>query len=563
MGFFYAVLYAIIILRFSLGGHMKKTFFVLMMMTFVIFLSACNKESIKEPLNFNLIAVKDGKYGVINQDGEEVLPFTYGKLSNVSNDGVMIHQYGNQLFELINIQGEVIHTNIRELEPLYDRSFKNSTHATPYAFKGIKDYYMTIFDSHGQVFMKETESVYVYHQKLYSEHGRFELNDVSKELVNQYQKVYQTSDNTYFTFINHRAYLLDAQGNIIKEHEQAVLHPGEYIVTIYDMNGGFIYDNEGHLLYENVELEAIDIVEDTNYIIIEESGLFGLLNIEGERILDSQFLDIQIKNNLIVAQSFTGGFDLYHDSTLLNHVNNFNFQHNFGYANNVYLFYNVLDGKYYYYEGNQIVAGPYDLAYPFNEMGITRITEESGAMVLVNTDFEVVNQTYPFYYPFGNYFLVRSHMEGQENTYGFIDSDMNIVVPIENQIEDIYSIFNDFIYMQVVGEDYLEFYIINQNKNLQRILDLSLEELMKYEYIFDVYYDHMNPVVPTYYGLFYNNFLSYFNSHMNEGYQVVDFVHHDFLIATYEGKYGVLNSKHEVVIPFEYDWIIANSYEYF
>jgi hypothetical protein len=521
-----------------------------------MFFNACKKDSKEEPLSFNLIAVKDGKYGVINQDGNEILPFAYEYLSNMSIEGVMIHEYQDDLFELINIHGEVIETNLKELKPVHTWGGEPTS-----AYKGIKDYQWTIFDTQGQFFMYQAKSSYTHRQKFYSDKGFFSLNQVSKELVKTHQEIYQTSEDVYFTHTVNTTSVIDRHGQILYAYNFTELSRREHINFIYGNDGGHIFDKGGRLIYESNHLSFVSEVEGSDYLIIVESGLYGVINKDGERILNSDFLDIRIENHLIVAQSFTGGFDLYHDKAFLDHVNHFDFDKSYGYSNGVYLYYNVLDHKYYYYKNRQIIDGPHQSAYPFNDFGIALYKEASGAYVLVNTAFEVVNQTYRSYHPFGNYFIVQSHIEGHEDEYGIIDSDMNVVVPVQYYIDDITTLMSNFVVLEIElysYDSYKEYYFIDQHGKIKRALDLSIEELMLYEFMFFDYYFDLMPLTPTVYERFFHNFLLYYSRNIPDGYQIVDFVHKDFLITVHEEKYGVLNSNFEVIIPFEYDNIITD-----
>jgi hypothetical protein len=566
MGFYYAVFYAIIILRFSLGGHMKKTFFVLMMMTFVIFLLACkdNKET-QEKVLFNLVATKDDNYGVINQDGEEVLPFTYKELSTPSKDGVMVHRYQNGLYQLINLEGEVIASSFSDLEPIYDQSIKGYTHRTPYAFYGVKNSKASLYDSKGEHFMDTDLFVGVYNQKIYlMQKGYFSLNDVSKELVKEYESIYQLSDDAYFTLKESTTYILDSNGDIEREFPNSTMVVMQNFVKITSGSLKYLFDFYGNE-FNNYSYHEAYQIQGTDYILIRKNEKFGVIDLEGNFIVPFDYADIDYKNNLFIAKMKTGFntnhyiFYIYNKDTLLKTLHKYASGRCYGYGNGVYVTYlyhldaalhNLVSEGCYYFNEDNMVGGPYKNALPFNEKGFAAIETELGVKGIINDEFELVDSSYRTYEPFGNYFLVQSKEEDNMYQWGILDHNLDLVVPVKYELLFNYLFpFKNLIALLDEETMITHYYVIDDEGKLQYLYDLSFEDAVSYFYELVDY---------SYEDDYIGNLIKIRSEDLPEGYEIKDIIAKDYMITTKDGKYGVIDQNYDIVIPFEYDMIKGN-----
>jgi hypothetical protein len=534
---------------------MKKAFYIVLLISFLTVLFACkdNKET-QEKVLFNLVATKDDNYGVINQDGEEVLPFTYKELSNPSKDGVMVHRYQNGLYQLINLEGEVIASSFSDLEPLYDQSIKGYTHRTPYAFYGVKNSVASLYDSKGEYFMDNEYHVGVYDQRIFTQKGYFRLNEVSKELVDEYELIYQLSDNAYFALKESTIYVLDSLGEIEYDYPNSTMVTMQNFVKITSSSFISLFDFDGQLITNHTSLKNAYQIQDTDYILINYRDKFGVIDLEGNEIIPSDYVEVEYQNNLFVAKKDMGfnffSYDVYYKNTLQNTFEIFSSQRTYGYGFGRYVIYDSIKRGYYYYQENEEIGGPFKSAEPFNSKGFAQIQTTEDINGIINDEFEIVDSTYRTYAPFGDLFLVQSKEGDNMYQWGILDQNLDLVVEVTYELLFNYLFpFTNLIALLDEETTITHFYVIDDEGKLQYLYDLSFEDAVLYIYEL-VNYSYEDDYV--------GNLIKIRSEDLPEGYEIKDIIAKDYMISTKDGKYGVLDQNYEVVIPFEYDMIKGN-----
>ncbi|TNF07809.1 MAG: hypothetical protein EP317_04135 [Bacillota bacterium] len=534
---------------------MKKAIYLVFLLSLITLLFACkDNKKVDEDLNFHLIAVKDEKYGIIDQDGNEVLPFEYKSLSNVSLDGVMVHAYFNNLYELLNLEGESIVSSFTELIPLYDKSMEYYTHPTPYAFYGTKSGVASLYDSKGQHFMDIDSPVYVHDQRIFSLKGYFNLNDVSKELIDNYETIYQFSDEAYFALKESTVYVLNSNGEVEYDYPNSTMSVMQNFIKISNVSLLTLFDYDGKKITKNPNLKNAYQIQDTDYILIYEREKFGVIDLEGNIIVPSDYIDIDYNKNMFRAKKDLGfqryNFDFYHEGVILNTLDLYASGRYYGYGHGSYVAYNDTLEGYYYYQDDQIIGGPYNTVEPFNEKGFAAIRTTAGLNGIINEEFEIVDSTYRTYTPFYNVFIVQSKSGENNYKWGILDENLDLAVPVKYELLFSYLYpFTNLIALLDEETAITHYYVIDDEGELKYLYDLSFEDAISY----------VNELVNfSYEDDYVGNLMKMKTQDLPEGYEIIDIVAKDYIIATLDGKYGVLNSQFEVVIPFDYDIIIGN-----
>jgi hypothetical protein len=521
----------------------------------VFLLAGCKDDNVTdEKIEFHLVAMKDGNYGVINQEGDVILPFSYKELSNPSKDGLMVHRYQNGLYELINVEGETIMSSFSNLIPIYDQSLKGYTHPTPYAFYGVKNDESSLYDSKGQHFMDIDSPVYVFEQRVFSTKGFFELNDVSKEFVNEYDSIYQFSDEAYFTSKESTIFVLNRDGEVTYDYPDSTMVMMQNFIKITTISYIALFDYDGQMITSHTSLKNAYQIQDTDYILINYRDKFGVIDIEGNEIIPNDYVEIEYKNDLFVAKKHMGfdfySYDVYHKDTLQNTFEIFSYQRTYGYGNENYVVYDSIRRGYYYYHENEEIGGPFKGAAPFNDKGYAAIVTNDDYMAIIDDHFEIIDSTYRLYMPFGNHFIVKSKSGVNLYQWGILDENLDLVVPTRYELLfDLLLPNTNMIALQEEETMITHFYVIDEEGVLHNLYDLSFDDAVSY------FNEHVNF---NYEDDYIDNLIKIRTANLPQGYEIIDIVAKDYMIATLDGKYGVIDDTYEIIIPFEYDLIIGN-----
>jgi hypothetical protein len=99
-------------------------------------------------------------------------------------------------------------------------------------------------------------------------------------------------------------------------------------------------------------------------------------------------------------------------------------------------------------------------------------------------------------------------------------------------------------------EDIMHYYVVSDEEELLYLYDLPFQEAVSY----------VNEIASfSYEDLYVANLIKLKEIDLPNGYEIVDIIAKDYMIATKDGKYGVFNSDFEIIVPFEYDMIYANN----
>ena len=504
-----------------------------------------SRPTLIDDVTFYLTAQKNEKYGVINQDGDEILAFNYHFLSQVTEDGVMMHQSKDEMYEIIDINGEVLHSGFEYLYPMIDRSVEGELFAKVSAFYGYKDDIYWLIDSKGDVF--STSETFTYHHVsndfVTCSRYQVQLSSISKELIESYQYVRQTKENVYFVINEDTFTIYDDKGDLIISYDDVTSSVFLDIAMINHEGRSYIINEFGHVIFDETGIIDYHVDYESNLIIIMKEHQKGLYRRDGYELLEMKYDDILlIRDDFYIAQ-LGQDFEIYYKNHLINTVENLTASlpyHHMG-DDEIYLLLHN-DNLIYYYQGNQVLSQGYIEASLFNDSGyaVVKLTDHQSA--IINRDFEIVHQEFSYYRPAINYFIVKN----DEDLMGVINHEGEVILPIQyDQVFQLESFFYTISnYIEYGFSHLVDFYMLNQQEELIPINDLSFDVIR----LFD---DNASRY-------FFGNLIYFYNQYhtfeaIEDVIYVVEFIHEDYIIAYCNHKFGAINASGEVIIPFIYD----------
>ena len=534
---------------------MKKTVLIILMICFSALLFSCNNNQNVIKVNY-LVAVQNGKYGVIDATGQEILPFDYHYLSSVSKEGVMVHQLVDDSYELINIDKQVLASGFDSLLPIIDPYVLDESRLLPMGFTGVKNGERYIYDSQGEFFSQSSSHFMMYTLGyLETMQYRVKINHVSKTIVNHYDWAYQTADDVYYARKDGVSYIVNAHGQVIASHDNVTFtmsHLDSYIVI--NTTHIYVYNSRGTLIY--IDTDDVSVYPQSsphflnNYFTVLKNNQYGLMDEDGNFLINLEYDEISYKNEQFVIASKDGYDEIYYQFSKINTVQGINKM--YGMQESIYddryiLVYTANDYAYYY-KGNQEIGGPYLRAYAFNELGYAVVQLLSEAYAIIDMNFQVVHQVYDDYQPFGNYFVVQQGVFPDPRLYGLIDHAGNFILPVEN--EQI-NIVNDTLQIKkfINTSSQLLMYIIDDHQTLRLLTDFTLTEL--------THHISQNRLAG-----FINNIIPYYFDHLSlvypqVTYDILGLISDQRLIVMHNGKVGVVDEVGNIIIPFDYEAILG------
>lgn len=316
---------------------------------------------------------KDGKYGIIDFNGKEITKPIYEEIRNMPyREGELIVKKDGK-YGVININGGKL------LDFKYDYITGDNYYSKEKEYS-LDGYIVGINNSEGKM------------QYGYLDSKRNELLDINFDRIYRMNNV-EDDENIY----------------IIAEKESKIQ----------------LYKNN-KLLLDN-DYQAIKYNEDSKLLILQKDNKYGVTDLNGKQILNTEYDQIQIPGNYIIA-SKSGNMETYNIS---------------GEKQENSLYSNIINTS----NENYKITVDYN-----NKYGVMTKDEQP-----------IIPNQYNFIqYLYDNYFIVGSE-NGQA---GIINDKAEIVVPIEYEI--IQKLENSDI-VQAVHNDVLELY----NKQMEKIVEMQ------------------------------------------------------------------------------------------
>lgn len=281
---------------------MKRIVITLLALFMIFNISGCIKKiDSNEGINLYPAFKMDEKsklWGYINDSGEFVIEPKYDAAFDFSEEGfAQIHRYNS--VGLVNDKGEEI------LQPKYKEIF-NHKNGYIVAHDGRVFH---VFNYEGKEQFVSNEYMYIgpYSEGLFavgmlSDNGNLIIGYADKSgkrvIEPKFIRAYDFFEKKTVVMANdHMHYIIDLEGNIIKELEYNLVVPSEDRQTYLIGNNNDLFgylNNEGDILIEPKFNDA-QLFEDGNAIVgikNEESILYGVINLNGEYIIEPKYATI-------------------------------------------------------------------------------------------------------------------------------------------------------------------------------------------------------------------------------------------------------------------------------
>ena len=560
------------------GGFMKRFIYIMLLSCFFVLITACNADQtieteidtnveteidtnieteiitiietpseMTEPYDFFLSARVQNQYGVINQRGDVILPFIYHWLSHVSLDGVMIHKNVDDIYEIINVHGDVLHTGFSFLKTVVDYAIDKDILAHVVAFYGYKDGLYWLIDAKGDVF--STSDHYMFHGVfdglIHTEHYSITLNSVTKDLVHRYDIVRQTKQGIYYAYTDDTFSIYDQEGILMDTYEHTDVYVFFGVAHIYIEDEVFIFNDDGELIVNRNDIVDVYMEYGLDLIIVKTHHKQGLYNRDGTLLLDVIYDEIALYANDFYIARIGNDFEIYHMNLHINTIQGINlgnFYNQMGY-DGIYIIHHQ-DLRYYYYRGHERKGEGYLIAYAFNELGYATVIMQNYQGAIINSAFEIVHEAYESYTPASIYFIVSN----EEERVGVINHLGEVIIPFDYEML-FYN--NSFFFGVLIEPDYetgnpYDFFVMNPDYEIIHITDIS--------------FDVMRTIDQEILQLFYVQISQFYYQYSNQNFldeviYVIEIVRNNYYIAYKDGKMGAVNSDGDIIIPFIYDFI--------
>ncbi len=381
---------------------------------------------------------KDGKYGIIDFNGKEITKPIYEEIRNMPyREGELIVKKDGK-YGVININGGKL------LDFKYDYITGDNYYSKEKEYS-LDGYIVGINNSEGKM------------QYGYLDSKRNELLDINFDRIYRMNNV-EDDENIY----------------IIAEKESKIQ----------------LYKNN-KLLLDN-DYQAIKYNEDSKLLILQKDNKYGVTDLNGKQILNTEYDQIQIPGNYIIA-SKSGNMETYNIS---------------GEKQENSLYSNIINTS----NENYKITVDYN-----NKYGVMTKDEQP-----------IIPNQYNFIqYLYDNYFIVGSE-NGQA---GIINDKAEIVVPIEYEI--IQKLENSDI-VQAVHNDVLELY----NKQMEKIVEMQDGKLDIQDDYVKIYSDTETQFVGI-------------DGTLKTDFEI--FPDNNLFASKKDGKWGFVDKNNNVKIDYVYD----------
>lgn len=257
----------------------------------------------------------EAKYGFINRSGKEVIPGKYFSASDFSEGWASVVLTQGSKAEFINCDGKVL------LKPAYENVRPYGSGMIPFMNEPGKIGYTNDKDElvidlkfeDGLSFIGEVAPVKM--------NGKWGLTDKSgnMKVEAKYDGIYKVpGDQLFITAINQKYGLINDQGEILFEPTyQAVVNssvkknPDDYVYTLLlDDKFGILDPKTGEIIIEPKFQDKI--VYRNGYAIAQENGKFGIIDKQGQYVLEPKFSSIGEYNHGVLPVMI----DLFEDEMI-------------------------------------------------------------------------------------------------------------------------------------------------------------------------------------------------------------------------------------------------------
>ncbi len=445
--------------------------------------------------------MKEGKFGAINQYGEEVIPFIYDELSPFTKDWVA-RASDLDGTHLININNEklVTHDNISYVEVI--NLFHSITPERPHYFQAIKDMEKLIYNSRGELVLTLDN---VNHQGIFirDENVRifiddrvyiFDASEPRIDLIESYDQIlkfhqkdgYIAKKNNTYSFLDKEYVVLntiDVQDGLMFDNGNIVIHIDgntSYAYTYEGMAIGNPNGYNGHILSSNEE-----------YIIYESwtQQKVGLDYYNGLELAESKYRSYVVGSHLFAGVNEDSVADFFEHSQKLFSLNDYLGVSSFLKADvNLYVVsygrgeFGQSLGEHYVDQNGNIVSGNYKAASAFNKHKIAHIINENYESYLINRNFEVMSSKYSriIYNEDKDVFIAYDYNEDNETNVYILDGQGNSFFSLTGNLH----VLKDWIVL-LDGNDlynpiFLNMYYIKNNRQVIEAKDVTYDMILTF-----------------------------------------------------------------------------------
>jgi|GEM_PF-7128604 len=253
--------------------------------------------------------MRGSKRGVIDGEGEVIVPFEYDALIVFNEEGVALLRKGTgttgNLYGLVNLDGDIL------VEPRYYLGNPHDNHingfeGTMYHFyNNEKDY---LFNLRGELVLESSDWISSWTQSYVitrnDETQRYSVFDATGEPIFTDAAVIREHDDRLFwmkqTLEDDYAYY-DAQGNVVFQlpnsdtqfPEIFTNHSEEtfFLIADHHLNLVHIYNSSGNKIASVPDSVSVEIFADGYILLIDSSkqDLFSIIDFSGSLIIDYQY----------------------------------------------------------------------------------------------------------------------------------------------------------------------------------------------------------------------------------------------------------------------------------
>lgn len=470
----------------------------------------------KSSNNFSVVE-KDHLFGYINKKGEEVVPLIYSNAYDFDGTVGIVKKEGK--VGAIDMKGNVL------VPLIYDYVYE--FHGT-YAVME-KDGLRGFVKNNGEVlFPPQFTAAYSFQEEfgvaVVEKDGKYGLVDKSGEfrLPIIYDHLYHLHENRGIVTMNDKSGYFNAEGEIIIPliYDFAMCFNQGLGYVANDNHYGFI-DTSGQVVvpleyqsFTSYRHHANEIAYFINgWAVGYKDGKYYYLNQNGGIQLDSAYDFASFFNDK--GRAIVGQSDLVVDEYGTQYLNYF-----------------IIDDK-----GVKIKDLPYDELINLSG-GLTR-TRQNGKYGLLDDQLDLILE--PVYNQIIYFDVEHKLIQVEKNgKHGYCDLEERFVIPLE--YDYCSSIMNGQIIVKKGGKHGL------YNTKHEAILPLEYEQIISV-YDKDIYLVELNQKM----GFFRGN-----EKEIEFSFEVLNLINSDHFIARKEGKYGLIDSDENVIIPFNYDSMTYN-----
>lgn len=255
-------------------------------------------ESIREFNGGFAIVTSGDKEGVINPDGQQVLPLEFNEI-RVYRKGILA--ICNEKFSLYNYKGRPLTPKPYDRLLWYGRflkAYKGNTYCLLNSETGKpinNEWYAGESGFLSSLAAAKIDDAYIDHTVLLVNNGTYSflIDEKGRQLGDKYEKIEEVYGPYYLGYSGNDQWLLDETGKRIAKIKG-------YIESVYDGGNVFITDDDGRNYYFNGKIEELDFsaydeVKGFAYglVAVRKAGKYGFADYKGRLVIDAVYDETQ------------------------------------------------------------------------------------------------------------------------------------------------------------------------------------------------------------------------------------------------------------------------------